>query len=266
MEVVKKSASMNRTSNVLLQSQLVLQDIQVKQASLESRLSALDAQKIVDLGLYDNQNEEEGEIMLLAMILLQLHGVKIPMNQTTEDDGFNKKKRQRTSPDQLAILEEIFQTDKMPNQQTRVHLADKLGMSSRRVQIWFQNKRAKVKRHGPGKDTDYPESLFSRRGSVSSDMSDDLESPLDESGCSSLSSSSSEITPAKGSSSFWSASSNPSSSSIPMSLSTAVSAAVAQIPFSFSPPSKQFSLSSFEPKSNLLPDFMSPRLSFAQSI
>eukprot|EP01132_Coremiostelium_polycephalum_P003841 gene3841-4785_t len=60
-----------------------------------------------------------------------------------------KKKRQRTSPEQLAILEQIFETDKMPSQQIRVRLANQLGMSSRRVQIWFQNKRAKVKRGGP---------------------------------------------------------------------------------------------------------------------
>lgn len=100
--------------------------------------------QLVELDLYNDQ-DDEGEIMLLAMILLQLNGVKLP---TTEDENdlLNKKKRQRTSPDQLAILEQIFQTDKMPNQQTRVQLADQLGMSSRRVQIWFQNKRAKVKR------------------------------------------------------------------------------------------------------------------------
>lgn len=92
--------------------------------------------------------------MLLAMILLQLHGVKFPGGFPDPDQEHNnKKKRQRTSPDQLAILEQIFQTDKMPSQQTRVQLADQLGMSSRRVQIWFQNKRAKVKR-GLGKSSD----------------------------------------------------------------------------------------------------------------
>jgi hypothetical protein len=34
----------------------------------------------------------------------------------------------------------------MPSQHIRGELAKKLGMSSRRVQIWFQNKRAKLKR------------------------------------------------------------------------------------------------------------------------
>lgn len=62
--------------------------------------------------------------------------------------GSLKKKRQRTSPDQLSVLEQIFETDKMPNQQKRLKLAEQLGMSSRRIQIWFQNKRAKVKRVG----------------------------------------------------------------------------------------------------------------------
>jgi len=262
MEVVK-SVSMNRSS-VLLQSQLVLQDIQVKQASLETKLNAskaLDAQKIADLGLYESQNEDEGEIMLLAMILLQLHGVKFPLSQATDEDGLNKKKRQRTSPDQLAILEQIFQTDKMPNQQTRVHLADKLGMSSRRVQIWFQNKRAKVKR-GSGKDGEL-ESSFSRRDSLSlsSELSDDLDSPDIDSSSSFASSSSPDM-----SQDAMLSSSAYSSSSTPITLSTAVSTAVAQTPFSFSPPSKQFSLSSFEPTSNLLPDFASSRLSIAQSI
>lgn len=111
-----------------------------------------------------NDKDDEGEIMLLAMILLQLHGVKLPSSTTSEEENdlINKKKRQRTSPDQLAILEQIFQTDKMPNPQTRGQLADQLGMSSRRVQIWFQNKRAKVKRSSmkaDGSECSSPSSL-----------------------------------------------------------------------------------------------------------
>lgn len=124
-----------------------------KTSTLRNELTSsygIDAARVVELDLYDEDSEDEGEVMLLAMILLQLHGVKFPGGFP---DQSNKKKRQRTSPDQLAILEQIFQTDKMPSQQTRVQLADQLGMSSRRVQIWFQNKRAKVKR-GLGKSSD----------------------------------------------------------------------------------------------------------------
>jgi len=137
-------------NNILYKAKLEhsFDDIQAKASTLRSELTSsygIDAARVVELDFSydDDDSEDEGEVMLLAMILLQLHGVKFPGGFP---DQHNKKKRQRTSPDQLAILEQIFQTDKMPSQQTRVQLADQLGMSSRRVQIWFQNKRAKVKR------------------------------------------------------------------------------------------------------------------------
>jgi len=138
---------------------------------LDVKLAAQSKQLVEQLELL-NDKDDEGEIMLLAMILLQLHGVKLPSNDD-DSDPLNKKKRQRTSPDQLAILEQIFQTDKMPNQQTRVHLADQLGMSSRRVQIWFQNKRAKVKRSVSKHDTECssPNSLNVSSSSIGSPSS-----------------------------------------------------------------------------------------------
>jgi len=135
----------------------------------------IDAARVVELDLYDDEDsEDEGEVMLLAMILLQLHGVKFPGGFP---DQHNKKKRQRTSPDQLAILEQIFQTDKMPSQQTRVQLADQLGMSSRRVQIWFQNKRAKVKR-GTVKSEVSPSSADSNASLSSSSGASEPSSPV----------------------------------------------------------------------------------------
>jgi len=168
---------------------------------LTSRFS-IDAARVVELDLYDEEDdsEDEGEVMLLAMILLQLHGVKFP-GGFPDVDNANKKKRQRTSPDQLSILEQIFQTDKMPSQQTRVQLADQLGMSSRRVQIWFQNKRAKVKR-GVGKSDDpfAPESptmdmdnVPSLSSSSSSCLSSEPSSPVPDSSSPLSSSSSSSI-------------------------------------------------------------------------
>jgi len=179
-------------------------DIQAKtKTALKNELTSsfsFDAARIVELDLYDeDDSEDEGEVMLLAMILLQLHGVKFP-GGFPDPDNANKKKRQRTSPDQLAILEQIFQTDKMPSQQTRVQLADQLGMSSRRVQIWFQNKRAKVKR-GVGKSSDgfqCPESPTldldsgspSLSSSSSSCLSSEPSSPVPDSSSPSISSSS----------------------------------------------------------------------------
>jgi hypothetical protein len=144
---LERANMMMHLNKSALEGRLVLEDDKHSHNEKLSQAKSL-ANGMVDIGLYDNQSEDEGEIMLLAMILLQLHGVKLPVESPNDNEsGTNsKKKRQRTSPEQLAILEQIFQTDKMPNQQTRVQLADQLGMSSRRVQIWFQNKRAKVKR------------------------------------------------------------------------------------------------------------------------
>ena len=77
--------------------------------------------------------EEEREIMKLATILVRLGGQK-------------KRKRQRTSPEQLLILEEIFKGNRTPDFETRDRLSKQLCMTPRRIQIWFQNKRAKMKK------------------------------------------------------------------------------------------------------------------------
>ncbi|KAI8816610.1 homeobox domain-containing protein, partial [Fimicolochytrium jonesii] len=54
-------------------------------------------------------------------------------------------KRARATPEQLAILEETFKTHPSPNAHLRELLSHKVQMSERSVQIWFQNRRAKVK-------------------------------------------------------------------------------------------------------------------------
>ncbi|KAI7869594.1 uncharacterized protein EV154DRAFT_540830 [Mucor mucedo] len=55
------------------------------------------------------------------------------------------RKRTRTSPEQLAILEKSFSTNPSPNNRVREQLAHQLCMPERSIQIWFQNRRAKVK-------------------------------------------------------------------------------------------------------------------------
>ncbi|KAJ3394233.1 hypothetical protein HDU92_007091 [Lobulomyces angularis] len=60
-------------------------------------------------------------------------------------DTANQKKRTRASPDQLAILEDTFLQNTSPNAKMREMLAEKLSMNERSIQIWFQNRRAKVK-------------------------------------------------------------------------------------------------------------------------
>ncbi|PKC02561.1 homeobox-domain-containing protein, partial [Rhizophagus irregularis] len=55
------------------------------------------------------------------------------------------KKRTRATPEQLAILEDTFKTNTSPNSKVREALAEKVNMSERSIQIWFQNRRAKMK-------------------------------------------------------------------------------------------------------------------------
>ncbi|KAI8638661.1 hypothetical protein BD408DRAFT_446578 [Parasitella parasitica] len=55
------------------------------------------------------------------------------------------RKRTRTSPEQLAVLEKSFISNPSPNNRVREQLSHQLGMPERSIQIWFQNRRAKVK-------------------------------------------------------------------------------------------------------------------------
>jgi len=63
-------------------------------------------------------------------------------------DVDSKNKRKRKTPKQLAILESEFAKNPMPNKDIRERLGLTLGLTSRQVQIWFQNRRAKVKNNG----------------------------------------------------------------------------------------------------------------------
>jgi hypothetical protein len=80
-----------------------------------------------------------------------------------------RSKRKRKTPEQLALLEKEFETNPMPNKDVREHLSQNLGLTSRQVQIWFQNKRAKVKNNrvsAPG-GTQSPEEASSPETSPS---------------------------------------------------------------------------------------------------
>ncbi|KAJ3213607.1 hypothetical protein HDU67_002658 [Dinochytrium kinnereticum] len=63
-------------------------------------------------------------------------------------DSMPKKRRLKTSQDQLQILQQAFDEDPKPSTSIRNELAEKLGMTPRGVQVWFQNKRAKAKSCG----------------------------------------------------------------------------------------------------------------------
>lgn len=56
------------------------------------------------------------------------------------------RQRHRTDDSQLKRLEEVYQYDSNPNHEMRVELAKESGMSTRQIQVWFQNRRAKTRR------------------------------------------------------------------------------------------------------------------------
>lgn len=65
--------------------------------------------------------------------------------KSTYYNPFHVKPRKRTSKEQLEVLEKTFETNVKPDAALRKALATKLRMTPRSVQVWFQNKRAKVK-------------------------------------------------------------------------------------------------------------------------
>ncbi|ORX60236.1 Homeodomain-like protein [Hesseltinella vesiculosa] len=65
----------------------------------------------------------------------------IDMKQST-----GRSKRKRISPDQYQVLTECFQHTDTPNYELREKLSKELNMTNREVQVWFQNRRAKMNR------------------------------------------------------------------------------------------------------------------------
>ncbi|KAH7916381.1 hypothetical protein BJ138DRAFT_1108749 [Hygrophoropsis aurantiaca] len=61
-----------------------------------------------------------------------------------------KKPRHRHSPAQLAALNELFDKNEHPSLDDRSELAEKLGMETKTVNAWFQNKRASTKKRNKG--------------------------------------------------------------------------------------------------------------------
>ncbi|CAG8612530.1 14270_t:CDS:2 [Funneliformis caledonium] len=71
---------------------------------------------------------------------------------------FEVKHRRRTSRQQLKVLEKAFNENPKPHAAVRQALAQKLNMTPRGVQVWFQNRRAKAKKQKNVEDNPSPES------------------------------------------------------------------------------------------------------------
>ncbi|KAI8925067.1 homeobox domain-containing protein, partial [Entophlyctis helioformis] len=54
--------------------------------------------------------------------------------------------RRRIHNDSLLVLQRQYRIDDRPSWETRQQLAERLGMTNREIQVWFQNRRAKERR------------------------------------------------------------------------------------------------------------------------
>lgn len=88
-----------------------------------------------------------------------LYSRVFPMSQPFPEDApkdKQKKPRHRHSPEQLAALNRLFEQNEHPSLDIRSSLAERLGMETKTVNAWFQNKRASSKRRTRGVSYEQP--------------------------------------------------------------------------------------------------------------
>jgi hypothetical protein len=72
-------------------------------------------------------------------------GSRRPARKSTLTQQQKNQKRQRATQDQLTTLEMEFNKNPTPTATVRDRIAEEINMTERSVQIWFQNRRAKIK-------------------------------------------------------------------------------------------------------------------------
>ncbi|OAX82157.1 hypothetical protein ACJ72_03491 [Emergomyces africanus] len=71
--------------------------------------------------------------------------IRRPPRKSTLTQQQKNQKRQRATQDQLVTLEMEFNKNPTPTAAVRERIAEEINMTERSVQIWFQNRRAKIK-------------------------------------------------------------------------------------------------------------------------
>ncbi|GAA5934974.1 hypothetical protein JCM3775_004663 [Rhodotorula graminis] len=84
-----------------------------------------------------------------ASIMTSRTGATTGAMADDDDDGkepAKKRSRTLTTPAQTAVLNALLAKTRFPSTETREEVGKQIGMSARRVQIWFQNRRQSQKR------------------------------------------------------------------------------------------------------------------------
>ena len=66
--------------------------------------------------------------------------------QSSASSSMEKRPRTAFSSDQLARLKKEFEDNRYLTEERRRNLAVELGLNENQIKIWFQNKRAKIKK------------------------------------------------------------------------------------------------------------------------
>merc|ERR1719326_311760 len=80
----------------------------------------------------------------------------LPVDSPGAGDDARRPKRCKISREQLSVLINSFEEEPLPNFDQRQALAKMLGMTPRSVQIWFQNRRQRLKPAAPKARDDEP--------------------------------------------------------------------------------------------------------------
>ncbi|XP_026202955.1 homeobox expressed in ES cells 1-like [Anabas testudineus] len=91
------------------------------------------------------ENENSGSTLCFKQ-QQQHHPQQMNSTRPTSHWYIGRRPRTAFTNSQVNVLETVFQVNCYPGIQLREHLAERLDLDEDRIQIWFQNRRAKLRR------------------------------------------------------------------------------------------------------------------------